>query len=278
MRSAWGPRRPRVRPAPAGTTGAELWETPTTSTLMHAVTPRACAARGRRGSAARSRGRPCARRRRRAPRAPSGAKLRMLRDAGGDHLVGDVLGGDAGVAITPMATPCSRTIALEVGEVADVDAGDVLAPALRVGVEQCHDAEAAAAEAGVVGQRVAEVADPDDDDGPVLGHADLAGDLVAQVVDVVPDAAGAVAAEVGQVLAELGAVDPGGGGELLAGAGRGALLDQGGQGAEVDGQAGDRRLGNVPGAVGASVRSPDLLSSRGAGPVRGRSLAAALPL
>ena len=54
---------------------------------------RACAARGRRGSAARWRGRPCARRRRRAPRAPSGAKLRMLVMPAGDHPVGDVLGG-----------------------------------------------------------------------------------------------------------------------------------------------------------------------------------------
>ena len=155
----------------------------------------------------------------------------------------------AGVAMTPMATPCSRTICVEVVEGADVDAGDDLAVPLRVGVEQGDDAEAAAAEAGVVGQRVAEVADADDDDGPVLGHADLAGDLVAQVVDVVPDAAGAVAAEVGEVLAELGAVDAGGGGELLARAGGGAALGQRGERPQVDGQSGHGRLGDVPGAV-----------------------------
>ena len=156
----------------------------------------------------------------------------------------------AGVAITPIATPCSRDDLLEVVEGADVDARDDLVVAFRVGVEQRDDPEAAAAEAGVVGQRVAEVADADDDDRPVLGHADLAGDLVAQVVDVVADPAGAVAAEVGEVLAQLGAVDARGGGELLAGAGGGALLGQRGEGPEVDGQPRDGGLGDVPGALG----------------------------
>ena len=121
---------------------------------------------------------------------------------------------------------------------------------VRVGVEQRDDPEAAAAEAGVVGERVAEVSDADDDDRPVLGHADLAGDLVAEVLHVVADAAGAVAAEVGEVLAELGAVDARGDGELLAGAGRGAVLGERGQGTEVHGKPSDSCLGNVPGRVG----------------------------
>jgi hypothetical protein len=104
-----------------------------------------------------------------------------------------------------------------------------------VGIEQRHDAEAAAAEAGVVGEGVAEVADADDDDRPVLRHPDLAGDLVAEVLHVVADAAGAVAAEVGEVLAKLGGVDAGGGRELLGGAGLDALLSEGDEGAEIDG-------------------------------------------
>ena len=65
----------------------------------------------------------------------------------------------AGVAMTPIATPCSATIASRSAKGAHVDAGDLLAVAVRVGVEQRDDAEAAAAEAGEVGQRVAEVAD-----------------------------------------------------------------------------------------------------------------------
>ena len=45
--------------------------------------------------------------------------------------------------------------------------------------------------------------------------AELAGHLVDEVLDVVADAAGAVGAQVGEVLAQLGRVDPGGGGEVL---------------------------------------------------------------
>ena len=62
----------------------------------------------------------------------------------------------------------------------DRQAGDLLADARGVGVDERGDAEAARGEAAVVGERVAEVADADDDDGPVLGEAELAGDLVAR--------------------------------------------------------------------------------------------------
>src|SRR3546814_6474617 len=65
-------------------------------------------------------------------------------------------------------------------------------------LEQADDAEAAGAEAGVVGQGVAQVADSDDDDRPVVGQADLPGDLVVQVGHVVTDPTRAVGAEVGQ--------------------------------------------------------------------------------
>ena len=131
----------------------------------------------------------------------------MLRDPGRDQPVADVLGGDGRRGDDADRDAVLGDDLLEVVERADVDAGDDLAVPVGVGVEQRHDPEAAAAEAGVVGQRVAEVADADDDDRPVLGQPDLAGDLVAQVVDVVADAAGAVGAEVGEVLAQLGGVD-----------------------------------------------------------------------
>ena len=140
---------------------------------------RPCAARGRRGSAARWRGRPCGRRRRRAPTSTVGAKLRMLRDAGRDQPVADVLGGagrggdDAdGDAVVARRSARGRRAG---GRRARPTS---LADARRVGVEQRDDAEAARGEAGVVGQRVPEVADADDDDRPVLGQPELAGDLV----------------------------------------------------------------------------------------------------
>ncbi len=156
----------------------------------------------------------------------------------------------AGVAMTPMATPCSATISSRSSKGRTSMPADQLLVALGVGVEQGHHAEPAAAEAGVVGQRVAEVADADDDHRPVLGHADLAGDLVAQVVDVVADSAGAVGAEVGEVLAQLGAVDAGCGREVLAGAGGDAWSASATQRAKVDGQTRDGGLGDVPGALG----------------------------
>src|SRR5690606_17521364 len=127
----------------------------------------------------------------------------------------------------------------ELGERTDLDPGDDLAVPAGVGVQQRHDPEAPAAEAGVVGQRVPQVADPDDDHVPVLGDPDLPGDLVAQVLDVVADAAGAVAAEVGEVLAQLGAVDPGRAGQLLARAAGGPRLGEGDEGSQVHGQSRD---------------------------------------
>ena len=84
----------------------------------------------------------------------------------------------------------------------------------------------------------------------VVGTADLTGDLVAEVLHVVADAAGAVGAEVGEVLAQLGAVDARRLREVLAGAGGGAGLRERGEGPQVDGQPGDRGLGDDPGRIG----------------------------
>ena len=92
---------------------------------------------------------------------------------------------------------------------------DPLADERRVVVERADDAEALGDEAGVGGERVAEVAHPDDGDRPVLGQAEGAGDLEREVLDLVADAAHAVGAEVAQVLAQLGGAHPGRGGELL---------------------------------------------------------------
>ena len=72
-------------------------------------------------------------------------------------------------------------------------------------------------EAAVAGQGVTEVTDADQGDRPALGEPEHLLDLLDQQRDVVADAPGAVRAEVGEVLAELGGVDPGGRGQPLAG-------------------------------------------------------------
>ena len=85
----------------------------------------------------------------------------------------------------------------------------------RVDVDDAGDREATLAEAAVAGERLAEVAGADDHDRPVVVEAELAADLVDEVLDVVADAADAVGAEVAEVLAHLGGVDAGEVGELL---------------------------------------------------------------
>ena len=177
--------RGRARPAPAARPGrcGGRCRRPgrlTRDLLRRRRRSRPCAARGRPGSAARWTGRPCVRRRRRAPK-DVGAKLRMLR--------------------TPAATSRSQTAcAATAGRGDDADADTVLGDHARPGrrsggppgrPRSRRDGRASASssatmrkprggEAGVVRQRVAQVADPDDGDRPVLGQADLAGDLVAR--------------------------------------------------------------------------------------------------
>ena len=123
----------------------------------------------------------------------------------------------AGVAITAIAAPVSATTLLEVGRGRrSPGRGSACRPAPATESTRADDPEPAGGEAGVVGQRGAQVAEPDDDHRPVVGRADLTADLEAQVLHVVADAAGAVRAEVGQVLAQLGRTHPGRLGERAA--------------------------------------------------------------
>ena len=120
---------------------------------------------------------------------------------------------------------------------------------------QRGDPEAAGGEAAVVGEGGAEVTDTDDDDRPVLGQAQLTGDLVDEILDVVADAARPVGAEVGEVLAQLRGVDPRGGREFLGGDRGHRALGQRGQRAQVQRKPGDGGLGNPSAAGRRSVSS-----------------------
>ena len=121
-----------------------------------------------------------------------------------------------GVATTPIETSLRAHDRGQVADRADADAADHGADLGRVVVDDAGDREAALAEPAVAGERLAEVAGADDHDGPVVGEAELAAHLVDEVLDLVADAAGAVRAEVAEVLAHLRRVDAGEIGELLA--------------------------------------------------------------
>ena len=159
-----------------------------------------------------------------------------------------------GVAMTPIETPLARTIGGEVVELAHAHAADHRADLGGVDVDDAGDREATLAEAAVAGEGLAEVAGADDDDGPVVGEAELTADLVDEVLDLVADAAGAVGAEVAEVLADLGGVDAGEIGELLgrhvrrAGVG---LLEEDPQ---VHRQPGDGGLRDPPATAGRRHR------------------------
>jgi hypothetical protein len=129
--------------------------------------------------------------------------------------------------------------------VAHGEAVDQLAHLGRVGVEQGDDLEAAAGEAVVAGQRVPEVTDADQADRATLVEAQHVLDLLDQQGDVIADPAGAVRAQVREILAQLGRVDPGRGREALAGDRVGTALAEVVQRAKVLGQPRDRRLREV---------------------------------
>jgi hypothetical protein len=115
-----------------------------------------------------------------------------------------------------------------------------------VGVDERRHREPAIAEAAVVREGLPEVADADDDDRPVLGETELATHLEQQVLDVVPDAASPVGAEVREVLAHLGRVDAGQLGQPLRRDGAGLVVRLLDQAAQVDRQARHGRLRDAP--------------------------------
>jgi hypothetical protein len=140
------------------------------------------------------------------------------------------------------------------------DAVDLDADQVRIDVEQRRDREAAAAEPAVTGQRVAEVADPDERDGLAVGQAEGGLQVPQQRADLVADPADAVRADVGQVLAQLGGVDAADGRQLVARHRLRALLGELAEQAQVHREAGDGGLrhGAPAGAAGAGgARLPE---------------------
>ncbi len=98
----------------------------------------------------------------------------------------------------------------DLGEVLDVTnphSTDHTADLGGLDVDDTGHRETPFAEASVAGERLTEVARPDDDDRPVVGETEFAPDLINEERDLVADTSRTVAAEVGEVLADLGGVD-----------------------------------------------------------------------
>src|SRR5215475_3819854 len=122
---------------------------------------------------------------------------------------------------------------------------DALADARRIGVEQRREAEPATGEPAVARERVAEITDTDQRDRAALVQPQHRFDLLDEQRDVVPDATGAVRAEMREILAELRRVHPRDRGEALAGDRVVAAVGEVVQRPEVLRQSGNRGLGQV---------------------------------
>ena len=187
-------------------------------------------------------------------------EVQDARDAGGDERVGGILRGMPGRGDDP-----DRDVPLlhhlgDLVEVTDAHAPDHRADLGGVDVDDATDREPSIAEPVVAGERLAEVAGADDDDGPVVGEAEFATDLVHEEVDVVAHAPRAVAAEVAQVLADLGRVHAAELGELLGRDRRDALLELVGEDAQVHRQTGHRGLGD-PSSHSIACHAPTTLGA-----------------
>ena len=180
----------------------------------------------------------------------TGAKLRMLVTPTLTSRSAASWAADGGVAMTPIEMPFDATIWAEVGHRPHAGAAHDRVELGRIDVDDPGDGEPAIVETAVAGQRLTEVAGSDDHDRPLVVETELTPDLENEVVDLVSDATRAVAAEVGQVLAHLGGVDPGQLGETV---GRDvvdaelALLDED---LEVHREPGDGGLGDPATAMG----------------------------
>ena len=152
----------------------------------------------------------------------------------------------AGTAITAMLMRVAARELLQIVDVVDRHAAARLLADLRAQVvEQRGDLEAFLPEAGIVGEREAEIAGADDRDAQLAIEAENLAQVALQIADVVADAAHAELAEVREVLADLRGVQV----ELLGERLRGDRLDAGAlelvEAAQVDRQAVGGELGDL---------------------------------
>ena len=182
----------------------------------------------------------------------AGAKFRIERTPAPTIASATACAAAAGVQMTPISASCSRAIAgrSSTGRIAS---SPIRSPTFAGSAStSAGGPEPPLGEPPVVGERVPEVADPDDHDRPVLREPELAADLMEQVRDVVPHPSGPVRPEVGQVLADLRRVDAGRLGERVGGDRGDAGLGELDQRPEVDRQPPDGGLRD--GAVGHATR------------------------
>ena len=129
----------------------------------------------------------------------------------------------------------------------DHEVADRLADDLRVGVEGGDDVEALRREAGIAQHRTAELTDTDDDHRPGAVQAEDLVQLLQQALHVIPTALLAEAAEVAEVLPDLGGGDAKLRPQLLRADDVAADAVEGRQGPCVDGQAVDDDIGDFDG-------------------------------
>ena len=115
----------------------------------------------------------------------------------------------------PISTWVASSDLREIVDGLDDEALDRLADDVGVAVEGGEDAEALRREAAVLQDCAAELADADEHHGPFAVDAEDLAQLFEEALDAVAAALLAEAAEVAEVLADLGGRDAEGGAQLL---------------------------------------------------------------
>ena len=149
----------------------------------------------------------------------AGAKFKMAPTPASTSRSATSWAADAGVAMIPITTSWR---AHQIGQPVEGLHREIAhqgAHLGRIGVDEGRHPVAPGPEAPIVGEGPPEVPQPHDDHRPVLGEAQLASDLVQELLDVVPHAPGSIGTQIREVLAHLGRVDAGQLGQPVGGDG-----------------------------------------------------------
>jgi len=176
-------------------------------------------------------------------------------DAGGNDLIDDGLRMRRGDGDDGDIEPLTPRDALQLLDVVDRHAAARFVPDLLARrIEERGNLEAFLAEAGIVGEREAEVAGAEDGDAQAAVEAEDLTQVAAQLFHVIADAADTELTEVCEVLANLRGVEM----ELLGQALRGNRLHAGGvelvERAKVDREPVGRQFGDLIGRLPPLVR------------------------